>query len=74
MPRTETTTSTSTPRRRMRKLTSCSYTTTATTTSRRNPETLTPSIWSAARSGSSTTILPALPHSMKDSYASSCQK
>eukprot|EP00965_Chrysotila_dentata_P060187 1995679-Pleurochrysis_carterae.AAC.1 len=56
----------------MRKLSSCSYTTTASTTSQRNPEPSTPSRWSAARSGSSTTILPALPHNTKDSYTSSC--
>eukprot|EP00965_Chrysotila_dentata_P112942 3731374-Pleurochrysis_carterae.AAC.1 len=42
--------------------------------SRRNPETLTPSRWSAASSGSSTIILPVLPHNTKDFYASSCQK
>eukprot|EP00965_Chrysotila_dentata_P122534 4049953-Pleurochrysis_carterae.AAC.1 len=73
-PRTETTTSKSTPHRRTRKPSSRSCTTTATTTSRRNPGTLTPIRWSAARSGSSTTILPALPFNTKDSYASSCRR
>eukprot|EP00965_Chrysotila_dentata_P037881 1259533-Pleurochrysis_carterae.AAC.1 len=73
-PRTKTTTSTSTPRPRTRKFFSCSCTTTATTTLRRNPGTSTQIRWIAARSGSSTTILTALPHSTKDSYASSCQR